>query len=195
MIDVGEHGDIEFFPLSQDGVDIALDDIEDVGAALCGDGVPEIGCVDVDGGGEVSVGNFGGGDEEEPTGLIQERFEFGKGFEADLRGTLVDAFLDPRGAEAISVFGEGFASAYFVGGTDPTFSFEEHVVVGEREEMVAVVFVPGGDHLGVVIAIAPERVGVEVPFEPSLSRGDGGRGLAEQGARKDEQTQKRQRKS
>ena len=39
-------------------------------------------------------------------------------------------------------------------------------MVGEGEELVAVAGVPVDDHLGVVVAVAPERVGVQVALEP-----------------------------
>ena len=47
-------------------------------------------------------------------------------------------------------------------------------MIGEREEVVAVLLVPIGDHLGIVIAIAPQRMGVQVAL-PSACRSIGGR--------------------
>ena len=53
---------------------------------------------------------------------------------------------------------------------DPLLALGDDVVVGQGEEVVAVPLVPVGDHLGEVVAVAPERVGVQVAL-PVLRRG------------------------
>ena len=58
-------------------------------------------------------------------------------------------------------------------------------MVGQREEVVAVLLVPVGDHLGEVVAVAPERVRVQVALPVLRARGGrqrGGDGLRAAGA-------------
>ena len=63
---------------------------------------------------------------------------------------------------------------------DPFLSFEEDVVIGDGEEMVAVRFIPCCNHLREIVAIAPEAVGMEVAFPPVAGLGGDGRNSKEQ---------------
>ena len=56
------------------------------------------------------------------------------------------------------------------GDVDETFPLGERVVLGQRDEVIARGLVPVHNHLWVVVAIAPKRVGVEVAFPPSRHR-------------------------
>ena len=39
-------------------------------------------------------------------------------------------------------------------------------MIGQRQELIPMPEVPIDDHLGVVVAVAPERVGVQITLEP-----------------------------
>ncbi|MFN9944231.1 MAG: hypothetical protein ACK56I_32650, partial [bacterium] len=58
----------------------------------------------------------------------------------------------------------------------PADAAGEDVVVGEGEKVVAAFAVPVGNHLGEVVAIAPEGVGVEVALPPANYSRSGRRG-------------------
>src|SRR5690606_5823646 len=48
----------------------------------------------------------------------------------------------------------------------PPLAAAEHVVIRQRQEVIPVALVPVAHHLRVLIAVAPERVRVEVAAEP-----------------------------
>ena len=62
-------------------------------------------------------------------------------------------------------------------------------MVGDAEKVVAVAAVPVGDHLGIVVAIAPERVSVEVALPPAGVFGGEGGGAGTQNEPGDGQSQ------
>jgi len=89
---------------------------------------------------------------------------------------LLFALLDPVCAEPLQVFVQGHRAAFVGCRIDPSVALGQNVVVGKREEMVAVLLVPIDNHLRIIIAIAPERMGVQIAFPP-LGRCGTGRGV------------------
>ena len=53
---------------------------------------------------------------------------------------------------------------------EPAPPLLEHVVIGDREEMVALLLVPVGDHVRELVPVAPEGVRVQVPLPPPRLR-------------------------
>ena len=49
----------------------------------------------------------------------------------------------------------------------PAFAVGKNIVIGHGQEVVIVTLVPVGDHLGKVVAVAPQRVRVQVALPPA----------------------------
>jgi hypothetical protein len=175
MVDVRKHRLAGAAALEKDVVDVVLHDIEHVAAAVGFEAFPGICHVDVDGPGEIPVRQFLAGDEEELPGLFEKRSELCEWFKSDLVGSETRTFLDP-GAVAFLVSIEGFSSASTRAQSEPILSLQRNVVIREGEKVVAVVAVPFGDHLGIIVAVAPERMSVEVAFPPRGARRFAGEG-------------------
>jgi hypothetical protein len=129
-------------------------------------------------------------DHQETSRFFEERAVFGKWFQADFFFPGGLAALDPRGTEAGEVFFHHRTAAALHdralgdGGRfqlKPALALCEDVVVRHREEVVAFAFEPVGDHLGIIVAIAPERVRVEVALEPTRGWIGGRRGGVDDG--------------
>jgi hypothetical protein len=48
----------------------------------------------------------------------------------------------------------------------PALPFVDQIVIRKREKMKPVLFIPNGDHLGIIVTVAPERMRVQVSFPP-----------------------------
>ena len=72
-------------------------------------------------------------------------------------------------------------------GRDPAFATRENVVVGQTQEVIAVGFVPVGDHLGKVVAVTPKAVSMQVASIPSPVRFLSPRRGSQRGEQEDDQ--------
>src|SRR5688572_17330526 len=108
--------------------------------------------------------------QQEKTVVLEQLAELLQRFETDGCNTLLLALLDPIGAEALQVIRQRRARPGFVRGHDPLRAFLQDVVIRNAEEVVAVRLVPIDDHLGEIIAITPETMCVQIPFEPTIRR-------------------------
>jgi hypothetical protein len=120
------------------------------------------------------VADFLGRNHEKLAALFDQRAELFQRLEPHFRIGSFAAALDPSVAEARDVFrnnvGAGFLRqlAFLL----PANALAQHVMVGEREEVVVVCAVPIGDHVGEVVTVAPEGVRVQIAFPPAR-RGSG----------------------
>ena len=189
VVDVRKHRLAAEPALRQHGVDIALHDFHDIRAVPRLDSVAKVGRVDVDlvllekvrrvGANFVLlelVSDLLAGNHQEPLAFLQIATELGQRVEPDLQ----DAVGGEASVEAVrAVTGEVFFEgclAHLVGHRNPFDAFLEDVVVGQGQEMVAVGLVPFGDHFGEIVAVAPERVRVQVALPPARRlRARGGR--------------------
>ena len=130
------------------------------------DEVAQVGGVDVDRFRFVFVGDLFVLNEQEAPRHLKEFAVLGQGFESHLLPAVPFAQADPVCAEPLQVFVQGHGAAFVGCRIDPFAALGQNVVVGQREEMVAVLFVPIDDHFRIVIAIAPERMGVQIAFPP-----------------------------
>src|SRR5690606_33715977 len=116
-------------------------------------------------------------DEEELAGLLEEWAELVEGLEADAGGgggLVVLIGLDPILAEAGEVAGVVLDRRRPQSEVGPVIlGIGEDVVIGEREEVVAIALVPVHDHFGVLGAVAPEGMRVEVALPPAQLEGGG----------------------
>jgi hypothetical protein len=106
-------------------------------------------------------------DQEEFSGNREPGDDFIEPLEPDFEPplftrTLIDPSLWKFGTEAI----EGDLAAPILHRVDPAFVIEQRVMIGEAEEIVPVFFVPQGDTLRVRIAVAPERMRMQVAAIP-----------------------------
>ena len=185
MVEVREHRLAGALTLGENGIDVVLHDFEDAGAAARFDEVTKIGGVDVDGRFFVVRGNLFARNEEEFIALLEHFLELWERGEADLDVGAIGANVDLV-REGGAVFIEREQAGFVGADVNPLLAFEEDVVIGDGEEMVAVGFIPGGDHFGEVVAVAPEAVGVEVAFPPVAGLGGGGNDSEEQKAEGEE---------
>ena len=95
--------------------------------------------------------------------------------------------MDPGGAEAFAIAGDGIDAGAAIDGAGghPAFGLAEEIVLRQGEELVAVVAVPGGDHVGEIVAVGPEGVGMQIALPPLCGEG-GGRLLLQGEGKEDE---------
>ena len=125
-------------------------------------------------------GDLHAGNHEEPAGFLDQGAIFGERLEAHGFFSVGLALFDPSGAEAGEVLFQHRPAAFLDDFTfygrrrfqfQPARALGEYVVVGHCEEVIAGALVAVGDHLGIVVAVAPQRVRVEVALEPARSGG------------------------
>ena len=118
------------------------------------------------------VRDFLARNKQELARLLQHAAKLRERLETHLFNGVVFGFLaqfDPGVAEPSEVFLDGeFARAFADCDIDPAFAVGEGVVIGKREEAIAVPFVPVGDHFGKVVAVGPERMRMKVALPVSL---------------------------
>lgn len=175
VIDVGEHRLAGGFALGIDRIDIALDDFEHAVAALGLDNFAQVDGAHVDRGEFVFIRELLAGNENETAGFLEFGTELSKRFQAHFWKVIAGALLDPVFAEAFDVTFEDIATA-FIRRHEPAVTHLQGVMIAEHQEIVAMLLIPIGDHLGIAIAIAPEGVGVEIALPPAgfLGAGVGG---------------------
>ena len=167
VVNVREHRLAGRLALRQHGVDVFLHRRRHPGPALRRDLFPDVGDVDVDRQALKLVGDFLALHQQETPRHGHLRAILGVSLEPDPRDALDDFVLDPVVAETFQIFVERTLAAGIFLAVNPALALGQHVVVGDAEKVVAVAAVPVGDHFGVVVAIAPERVGVEVALPPA----------------------------
>ena len=170
MVEMREHRLPRTGALLQHGVDVALDDLQHVAAGLARDGFAQVRRIEVDRRRPMPVGDFHRRDQQEPVWLLQPGTECGERLEPDLVGAIQSAVFDAIRAEAFEILVEHRPAPALGCEVQPAFAFKHRVMIGEREEVIALILVPRGHHLRVVIAIAPERVRVQVPLPPARRR-------------------------
>ena len=94
-------------------------------------------------------------DEEEAVGCFEELPIFLKPLQPHGRFAFALDLLDPIRAESPEIFRQSSSYAS-VGRDDAKATLVQNIVIGDREKVVAVCFVPIDDHLGKVITIAPK---------------------------------------
>ena len=77
--------------------------------------------------------------------------------------------LDPVIAKRLATFINRCRSASIFDGRQihPAFALAKDVVIGQSQEIVAVIDIPFRNHLRKVIAVTPKRMGVQVAFPPA----------------------------
>ena len=80
---------------------------------------------------------------------------------------MVIASYQPVGPEATAVLLEGLREMVFLRLLHPLLAFQHPVVIGQGEKVVTVVLVPIGDGFWEIVAIAPQRMGVEITLPPT----------------------------
>jgi len=192
MVEVREHRLAGPRLLLEDGVEVLLHDLDGGRAGERRQELARVGDVDVNGAGPSGRGGGlratpGGGnllarDHQEAPRLLEERAVFVERLEAHLPLAVLLAELDPVRAEAAQVFLQNPAAAATTPGAgmhahhlgkQPALARLHGVVVGDGEEVIALLLIPVGDHLGIIVAVAPERMGMQVALEPAWF-GDGG---------------------
>ena len=168
MVEVDQDGTSQPPGLLLDGGQVVGHDLDDALAALGLDQLQDVAGVHVDRLCLKPVGDLLALDQQEASGLLEQRTVLAQRLEPDLEVPLLGTGLDPGVPEPLAVAGEAVLLGPIVGlpQAHPPLPLAEDVVVGEGEELVAVAGVPVHDHLRVVIAVAPERVGVQVALEP-----------------------------
>ena len=174
VIEVEKHRLARRGALREHGIDGALHDLEGALGRDRRDEIPRVREVQVDRPAELRLGGRRGafprgGDfltrnQQEAAGLVEERAIFGERLEADFLFAGGLALLDPIRAEAHEIFFEHGAAAALDDRAlrdgrrlhlKPARALGEDVVLGHREEVVAFALVAIGDHLGVIVAVAP----------------------------------------
>jgi hypothetical protein len=165
MVDVGEHELAGPLPLVEDGVDVSLHHVAHAGPALRLDELTEVGGVQMDGLLLELVRDLFALDHEKPIGLFEEASILGEGLQPDEVRVAVLLLLDPFVPEALPVAREHGGAPRGLE-VDPPLSLGEDVVIRQDGEVVPVGLVPVEHHLRVVVAVAPQGVGVKVALPP-----------------------------
>jgi len=161
MIDLDQHGLAGLLLLLEHRVDVVLQDLGHGRAALRGDQVQQVDGVQMG-----LVGDLLGLDHQEPPRLLEQAAKLGEGLEPDFGlPFLALAGLDPAIREPREVPLE--RGLLLVRHLHPSVADGEPVVVGQRQEVVAAILVPLCHHLGEIVAVAPEGVGVQIALPPS----------------------------
>ena len=116
------------------------------------------------------VGDLFAGHQQELPGSVEFFTHLRQGFQAHLRPVFHSSFLEPVRSKTLGAFCYSFFARFVGGGIHPLFPRGHHIVFGQREEIVVMGLVPVCNHLGKVIAIAPEGVRVQVSLEKHLLR-------------------------
>lgn len=164
MVEERDHHPAALLPLIGDLPQVHRDGLEYVLAGNRLDGVAKVDAVHVNRPLGERRGDLFRGNEQELAGLFEQAAELGERLEPDLLFAGLVAGFDPSLAEAARVFAEGPPPQRGRIRRHPLLAFGEQIVIRQREEIVAVLLVPVGDHFGEVVAIGPEGVRVEVPF-------------------------------
>ena len=171
VINVGEHGLACFLALLQHGVHVVLQHGGRAGASTWGDVFFEVRRVEVDGQSLKPVGDLLRLHQQETARHTHLRLILGESLEPDLWRLVLDFVFHPVVAKPFEVLFKRQAAARVFLDMDPPLSLGENVVVGDAEKIVVVAAVPVGDHLGIVIPVAPERMRVKVALPPTRLRG------------------------
>ena len=190
MIEMGEDGATRLFPVFVDRDQAAAEDVARGRSVVIHwlDDPVEVDHIDVDGLLAARVRHLLGRQKVKLTRLLERGAAFRERFQND-------AFLAPAGLAFEPVFtkaGLGLAHGVATDGllafadgleVHPFLAFLEDVVIAHSDEVVAALAIPIEDHLGKVVPVAPERMGVRVALEPCprvvVLRGEG-QGQAEE---------------
>jgi hypothetical protein len=158
--------------LRNHSIHILLEDLANICAPARADEIPQIGRVKMD----WHLGGLGrdflAGDEQETPGLLEEIPKFIERAQANKLGVLQGAQLNPT-FEALTVSFERLRFGFRVGRCYPLIAGQQNIMIGNRQEIIAVGLVPFSDHLWIVISIAPKRVRVEITLPPVSKRTPG----------------------
>ncbi len=143
------------------------------------DDVGEVGCVDVHRFTFGPVANLLGRDQDELFAFFQQVAELVERLQTHFVVVAVGLTpcFNPSVAEAIAIPLQDFRIAPLDDRLHrhPSRSHAEHVVVGQRKEVVASLAVPVADHFRKLVTVTPQRVRVKISFPPSGRRfGDAG---------------------
>ncbi len=166
VIDVRKDSFAVRFPLRQNRVDVLLHDVENAVAGEGGNELANIHRADVDRYFPVICADLLSHHQEKVVGFFEAAAEFIERFQADHLRAFNGPLFHPLIGKTLQVFFSREDRRDIGCDGRPLLAFLSNVVVGEDQEMVAMIFVPIDDHLRVVVAIAPERMGVEITFPP-----------------------------
>ncbi len=163
VVHVDQHGLVRLLLLGQDGIDIVLQDLGHRRTALWRNQFDQVDRIEMG-----LVGDLLGLDQEETSGLLEEATDFRQRLEPDFGlALLVRSRLDPFVCEPGDVLIEGGPPG--VRDRHPAVTLRQDVVIRQRQEVIAVFFVPLHHQFGEIISVAPERVAVQIALPPARS--------------------------
>ena len=169
VIDVRKHGLPGEAPLGHYRIDVALHDLGHAVAKLRQNHPLDVGGVEVNGFAFVLRRDLFALHDEELAGFLKHWGVFLQGLEAHPQGVIAFFFkIHPGWTVFFEVFVESPPALGGFGQPFPALAFLQGVVVRKGHKIVAMFFVPGHDHFGKVVSIAPQRVGVQVALVPLL---------------------------
>ncbi len=162
VIEVNHHRLAGAFALGDQGAHVILNRIRHAFAFHRNNQFLEVRGIEVDREPLETVGNLLALDEQILSGFGEFFFDLVKAFQADFQPAISFALVHPVFAEFLDQLLVGLAFALVLFHIGPAFLVVQHVMIGEGQEVIPSLLVPGGDHFGIIVAIAPEGMRMDI---------------------------------